>query len=114
MSRMIKIVCFIVLISVLIFPASAFASSNHSSSDNKKTFFSNVVSFFTSNEDSKNNNNQNSYYSNQSDKYHVNKDSDNKGWFDWFDDKDDWWDDICWWEDNKTDSFKMWERYYCY
>lgn len=104
MSKVKKIISLTVLISVLMFPSSAFASSNHSTSDNKKNFFSNVVSFFTFKGDD-------SY---QSDKYTIDKDWDKKGWIDWFEDKDDWWEDICWWEDNKTDSFKMWERYYCY
>jgi hypothetical protein len=106
-----KIVCLFVLISVLIFPASAFASANHSTSDNKKkNLFSNVISLFSF-KGNDNNNYQDSY---QSDKYEVDKDWDKKNWADWFGGRDDWWDDICWWDDNKTDSFKMWERYYCY
>lgn len=118
MSKSIKILCLTLLISVCMFPASAFASSSKAASENKKSFISNVLSVFTvskSNNNQNQNNNQNysQNHINQSDKYTVDKDWDSKNWFDWWDD-DDWWDEICWWDKNKDNSFKIWERYYCY
>ncbi|OBZ17486.1 hypothetical protein [Bacillus sp. FJAT-26390] len=120
MSKFKKVLCLTLLIGVCMFPASAFASSSHSFSDDKKTFFSSILSVFSgsksnSNQNSNNNyqNNNNNKNNNQSNKHKVDKDWNSKGWFDWWDD-DDWWDDICWWDKNKDDSYKIWERYYCY
>lgn len=119
MPKFQKILCLTLLIGVCMFPASAFASSNNAASENKKSFLSNILSVFSvsksnsSNNYNNNHDNQNNNHSNQSNKHKVDKDWDSKGWFDWWDD-DDWWDDICWWDKNKDDSYKLWERFYCY
>lgn len=121
MSKSIKILCLTLLISVCMIPTSAFASSSKATSENKKSFLDNILSVFSvsksnnNQNQNNNNNNQNSSknHSNQSDKHKVDKDWDSKDLFDWWDD-DDWWDEICWWDKNKDDSFKLWERYYCY
>ncbi|WP_419873644.1 hypothetical protein [Candidatus Pristimantibacillus sp. PTI5] len=120
MSKFKKILCLTLLISVCMFPASAFAASSKDTSNNKKSFLSSIFSVFTvtkSNNSNNNNNQQNNSNnhsnSNSSNNNKVDKDWDSKGWFDWLDD-DDWWDEINWWDKNKDDSFKIWERYYCY
>lgn len=112
MSKWIKVLCLMLLISICMFPASAFASSSKAASENKKSFLTNIFSVFTV-QKSDSNDSQNGN-SNQSTKHKVDKDWDSKGWLDWWDNDDDWWDDICWWDKNKDDSFKIWERYYCY
>ena len=118
MPKSIKILCLALLISVFMFPASAFASSGKATADNKKSFISSILTVFSVSKSSTNNNQYNSSknnnnHSNQSNKQKVDKDWDSKNWFDWWDD-DDWWDEICWWDKNKDDSLKIWERYYCY
>ncbi|CAM3975367.1 hypothetical protein L1N85_04490 [Paenibacillus alkaliterrae] len=107
MSKYRKIVCLTLLLSVCLFPASAFASSNQLSSDDKKDFFSNILSFFTSS--------IYSYSHSESDDKHKDDDDwDSTGWFDWFDKKKSWWDTIRDWEYYNKDSFAIWKKYYCY
>jgi len=126
MSKFKKVLSLTLLITICMYPASAFAASNKESYDEKKGFLSSILSVFSitkstnnSNNNSNNNkqnnnkNNNNNNHSNQPSKNKNDKDWDKKGWFDWFD-NDDWWDDICWWDKHKDDSFKIWERYYCY
>ncbi|MGO4544877.1 hypothetical protein AB4Z29_08765 [Paenibacillus sp. 2TAB23] len=123
MSKLKKIISLTLLLSLCIFPATAFASSGKATSDNKKGFLSSIFSVFSvtksnnSNYGNYGNNGNNGNYnhsnSNTSNNHNSDKDWDKKGWFDWLDD-DDWWDEICWWDKNKDDSFKIWERYYCY
>ncbi|WP_054024575.1 hypothetical protein [Bacillus sp. FJAT-28004] len=136
MSKFKKVLSLTLLITICLYPASAFAASSKESYDDKKSLLSSIFSVFSvtksnnnngnnnsnHNNDKQNNNknnNNNNNHSNQPDKNKNDKDWDKKDWFDWFDkdhwfDDDDWWDDICWWDKNKEDSHKIWERYYCY
>ncbi|WP_214629825.1 hypothetical protein [Paenibacillus agaridevorans] len=114
-----RVVGLTLLLTFLAFPASAFASNYSSSYDNNgsKGFFSSLLSVFGGSSGS-GSSDSGSYGG--GDKYEKSKASDKKnssGFWDWWDDDwwdDDWWDDFCWWEDNKDDSKKIWEKYYCY
>ncbi|WP_138751029.1 hypothetical protein [Paenibacillus sinopodophylli] len=112
MSKFKKIISLSLLLTLCLFPTTAFASSNKDTSDHKKSFISSIFSVFTVTKNNNSNSNNQSNY-NSSNHYSNDKDWNNKGWFDWWDD-DDWWDEICWWDKHKDDSYKIWERYYCY
>lgn len=121
MSKFLKVFCLALVLSVCLFPASAFATSNYSSSNDKKNLFSNLLSIFSFSS-STNNYNYNDNDSNHDSRKHdddKNKYDNNWGFdfhdlFDWFDDEDDWWKDIHKWDDYKKDSLKLWEKYYCW
>ncbi|WP_139999412.1 hypothetical protein [Paenibacillus paridis] len=112
MSMLKKMICLTLLISVCIVPATAFAASNSESSSNKKSLISSILSIFSNTKSNNNTNNNN--HSNSSNAPKPDKDWNSKSWFDWFNHNDNWWDEICWWDKNKDDSYKLWERYYCY
>ncbi|RIX53568.1 hypothetical protein D3P08_09020 [Paenibacillus nanensis] len=133
MKMMKRVVGLTLLMALLAFPASAFASSYSTYSGNQnKGFFSSIFSFFGGS--SKDKNDYSKYSNNYGSSYgyggshggsngghygggHNNHNNDKGGFWDWFD-KDwwdkDWWDDYCWWDDYKDDSWKLWEKYFCY
>jgi hypothetical protein len=108
MTKLKKIICLTLLISVCLFPTSAFAASNFESSNNKKSLISSILSIFSGNKSSGNT----SQPPLPSIPNNV-KDFNTKSWYDWFNHKN-WWDDLCKWDKYKDDSYKLWERYYCY
>ncbi|MHA7963420.1 hypothetical protein ACX93W_04685 [Paenibacillus sp. CAU 1782] len=98
MSMLKRVICLTLLMALLAFPASAFASG-FSAQDKNKSFISTIFSFFggsTSNSQSSFDN----YVKTNS--YNPPKAS----FWNWFN-KKNWWD--C-----KDDSYKIWEYYYCY
>lgn len=137
MSKYKKIICLTLFISVVMFPASAFAASNDSASENKKGFFTSIASFFSSitkgnqaNDSKNNNSNSNSNNGNHNNNNNGNNNSNNNGnnnhnnnnnnsnhsdkkdWFDWIKDlcnkNDKPWDDSCF------DSKDLWKNFYCW
>jgi hypothetical protein len=102
MSMLKRVICMTLLMALLAFPASAFASG-FSVEDKNKSFISAIVSFFGGSTSSS----QFSF-----DIYvHTNSYTPPKpSFWNWFN-KKNWWD--FWW-DCKDDSYKIWEYYYCY
>lgn len=136
MPKYFRITVMVFLIAVMMFPASAYASSKESTSS-QSSFLSSLTSRFTSlftgsggKEERSNNSNQNgkhnsgNHNSNNHNSNNSNHNGNNNDWDDWNDRgkgnggfwgwlggkdfDDDWWDDL------KNDSYDFWERYYCY
>ncbi len=105
-STMKKAVLLTLLISLCLFPASAFASSKSSGSNEKNHFFSNLFSIFSPPKSTGTTSNPG--------KQHDSASSFLDDLFGWFDDKKDWFKDWHEWEDDHKDSLKLWEKYYCW
>jgi hypothetical protein len=106
MSRMKKIIFLTLLISLCLFPASAFASTKNSGPNDKTNFLSNLFSLFTPPKASS------SPPAPDKSKDDINSFFDDL--FGWFDDKKDWFKDWHEWDDDYKDSLKLWEKYYCW
>lgn len=135
MPKYIRIASMILLISMIMFPTSAFASSKESGSS-QSSFLSSLssrfVSLFTghreqgrSSSSSSSSNNGTHHDSNHpSNNSNHNSDNDNfnynachsgkgnDGLWNWLGTKDCEEDD--WWDDPDNDSYSIWQRYYCY
>ncbi|WP_424765990.1 hypothetical protein [Paenibacillus sp. sgz302251] len=107
MPKFKKVLSLTLLISLCMFPATVFASSNQYSSDSKKSLFTNLFLIFTGSDKD---------YTDKDYKYDDYKDKDwgFKDFLDSFDKDKNWWDDSNPWDDPKKDSYSLWEKYYCY
>ena len=118
MKMMRRIIGLTALLAMLAFPASTFASGYSSyNNDQNKGFFSSIFSFFGGSPGDKYSGYDYDYNKDYGKDKNKNKDKDKTkdknefwGWVK----NNDWWEDYCWWDDNKTDSWKIWEKYYCW
>ncbi|MBH5317874.1 hypothetical protein I6N90_08670 [Paenibacillus sp. GSMTC-2017] len=140
MKMLKRVISITVLIAILVFPTSAFASSqtSYSSESKNKGFFSSLFTFFGGSSKSDDRIDYGKYNKDRDDEKEDKKGKDQKdNFWDWFDKKDRWddddddddrwddeddrWDDEddddddddCW-DDDPTDSFKLWKNYYGY
>ena len=97
-----RLTLIVVLISTIMLPASAYASApsvSHHTSSYATSFFSSIAGHISS------------FFEKDTTTYNYN---DNKtvsnSWLSWLKGNDI----KNWWEDKKDDSYKLWEKYYCY
>lgn len=113
MKRLKRVIVLSALLAVMTFPASAFASDYSGSYERSdKGWLSSIASFFSfGGSDNKDKDEERYNY----DKYSGDKKNSKRSFWDWdWLNEDNWWDDYCWWKDHKDDSWKLWEKYYCY
>ncbi|QWU17027.1 hypothetical protein KP014_07505 [Paenibacillus sophorae] len=108
MKKYARLTLIVLLVSVMMLPASAYASSGSAEAKHNASY---ATSFFSS---------LSNVFSSWFDRggsasYKDDKESNNwLGWLKGKDHGDDHDDDEDWWEDNKHDSYKLWKKYYCY
>ncbi|WP_025693120.1 hypothetical protein [Paenibacillus zanthoxyli] len=110
MKKYARLTLIVLLVSVIMLPASAYASSGSAEAKYRASyatsFFSSLSNLFSS------------WFDKGKSASHDN-DKESGNWLSWLKGKDhghddDHDDDDDWWEDNKHDSYKLWKKYYCY
>ncbi|RJX37789.1 hypothetical protein D3P09_22780 [Paenibacillus pinisoli] len=113
MNTLRRVIACATLLTLLAFPASAFASGKTAGyeDDRNKGVLATISSLFSflggsSSKDKKET--TYGYYN----KYNNDKKGGKGSFWDWLDHH--WWDDLSWWKKHEADSWKLWEKYYCY
>lgn len=115
LSKILKMLCLIILVSAILLPTSAFAaSSDHNSKKSFFSGFSSIFSFLTSSNTHQKNDDYGKHYSEKDwggNWWNGGRDKGND-WDKDQDDDDD--DDDGKWDKDKHNSRKLWKNYYCW
>ncbi|RJE90122.1 hypothetical protein D3P07_07855 [Paenibacillus sp. 1011MAR3C5] len=113
MKTLKRVIACATLLTLLAFPASAFASGKSSGyeADGNKGLLASISSLFSFFGGSSGKDKKEDTY--DYDKHYNDKKSGKGGLWDWLHDRS-WWDDFSWWKQHEGDSWKLWEKYYCY